>query len=101
MSQYWRLKKQDYFMTAIELQKCLPELEKCSIERIENHLRGSQLVFYKKENVRTSFVMRITLPLSFVAMIVLFIGMPINYIISGKWGYKRNWIANWFRSLGF
>jgi hypothetical protein len=100
-SKFWRLTKQDYFMTAIELKKRIPELKNVDADRIIDNLRGTNLYFYKHESVPTPFWIRFTLPLGLITMLILFIFMPVNYIIVGKWGYKWQWLTNWLRALGF
>ena len=101
MSTFWRLRKTDYYMTAIDLKKRIPELSKVDAEYITSRLRGSNMEFYKRETVKTPFYSRLTLIPALVLMLVLFIFMPVNYIISGKWGYKWIWLKNWLNSLGF
>ena len=101
MSFYWKQRRLDYNSVAFELQNRIPELKKCNYDDIADHLRGSNLEFYKREKVETSLFIRFTLPFALIFMLILLIGMPINYIISGKWGYRVEWINNWFKSLGF
>ena len=101
MAFYWRLKKKNYYFTAIELKKLIPELKKCSAEEIENNLRGSDMEFFYSEKIKTPLMIRITLPIALIVVLLLVLGMPLNYIICGKWGYKWEWLSNWLRSLGF
>lgn len=101
MSIFWRLTKQDYYFTAIELKKIIPELKHCDTGHITSHLRGSNMEFYYLEQIKTPFWIRLTLPFGLLTMLILLIISPINYIISGHWGYKVQWLSNYFRSLGF
>jgi hypothetical protein len=99
-SHFWRLRKQDYDRVAIELRKRIPELKGRDIEMITDNLRGSNLQFYLKESVPTPIWIRFTLPFCLIVILILFLMMPVNYIIVGKWGYKWQWLSNWLRALG-
>jgi hypothetical protein len=99
MKTYWRLKKMDKFSSAVELINRIPELKKINSEYIIDNMRGSNMEFYYKEEIKTSLLIRLTLPFALIIMLILLIVMPINYIISGKWGYKWLWFANWLESL--
>ncbi len=101
MSTFWRLSRKDGYFTAIELKRILPELKNSYTETIEDNLRHSDLEFYYKEKVKSPFWIRLTLPFALLVMLTLFILMPINYIITGHWGYKFVPLTNWLRSLGF
>jgi len=101
MKTFWRLRKKDLYTVAIDLKKSIPELQKLPADDIENYLRGLDMVFYYREKVNTSVLIRLTLPFAFILMIILFVLTPINYIITGHWGYKMKWLANWFSALGF
>ncbi len=101
MAFYWRLRKKDYYFTAIELQKRLRGLKNSSVDDIENDLRGTNLQFYYTESVSASLWIRLTLPFAFIVMIGLIIFMPINFMITGRWGYKWESLTNWFRAVGF
>ena len=100
-STFWRLRKQDYYMAAMELKKRIPELKNVDSETITSQLRGSNLQFYKQESIPTPIWVRFTIPFGLIVMLILFLMMPVNYIIVGKWGYKWQWLTNWFRALGF
>lgn len=98
---FWRLRRQDYWMAAIELKRAIPELKDSDTDRLASYIRSSKLNFYEQEKAPTSRWMRITLPFGLIAMLILFILMPINYMIVGQWGYKWRWLTNWLRALGF
>lgn len=91
----------DYYMSAIELKKRIPELKNCDADIITSQLRGSKLQFYEQERIATPIWKRLTLPLGLIVMLALLILTPINYIVTGKWGYKWAWLTNWLRALGF
>ena len=100
MKIFWRLKKADYYFTAIELKKRIPELKGLNADTITDNLRGSNLEFFYKEKVETNVLIRLTLPFALIIGLILFIFSPINYMITGHWGYKTKWLTNWFKALG-
>lgn len=101
MANFWQIKKKDYYSTAIELKKRLPWLKSVDIDEITDHLRGSGLGFVKEESVKTPYWMRLTLPFGLIFILLLLITSPIKYMVTGTWGYKVQWIANWLKALGF
>jgi len=101
MSFYWKLKKVDYYWAAIELKDRLPELKNADTEMIADNLRGSKLNFYSRSEKKTPFWIRVTLPFAVICLLLLFLFMPINYFITGEWGYELEFFANWMRKLGF
>ncbi len=101
MSYFWRLKHKDNFQVAIDLKKNIPELKNVSVEHLENNLNDTSLEFYALEKEVKPFWLRMTLPLAFLIWLILFVFLPINYIIIGRWGYRWEWIKNWFSALGF
>lgn len=101
MAIYWKVKKLDYFSVALELKNRIPELKKIDCEIIADKLRGSNLEFYKTVEMETPFFIRLTLPFAVIFFLLLLIFMPINYFITGEWGYKIEWFKNWMNKLGF
>ena len=88
-------------MTAMDLSKSIPELKNVSAEHISDHLRGTDLEFYYSERVETPFYIRLTMPFCLIVMIIFLILSPLNYIVTGKWGYRWVWLSNWVTSVGF
>ncbi len=101
MSFFWRLKKINYYFAAIKLHKILSKLNKYSVEEIEDELRSSNLEIYEEERIQNNILIRLTMPFALLTMLVLILLSPINYILSGHWGYKWLPLRNWFRALGF
>lgn len=96
---FWRLKRENYYNTASELQKRIPELKKVDVEIITSHLRGSNLDFYKQEKKPIKLGIRLTLPFALIVMLILIILTPINYLITGRWSYRMLWLLNWLKAL--
>ena len=101
MSNFWEIKTEDYYWTAIELQKRIPELKQCHTDDIVSNLRGSGLFIVKKQSVKRPVWIRFTLPFAIVFFIALLLFLPIKFIVTGSWSYNNEMIANWFRSVGF
>lgn len=101
MKTFWRLTKMDYHQAAFRLKEVLPELSKKYSDEIVNHLRGTDLQFYYVEKVKQPVWIRLTLPIALIVMLTLFLLLPVNFIITGHWGYKYAPLTNWLRSLGF
>lgn len=82
--------------------KVFPELSKIDSEEMYNRLRELKIDFYYEERTPVKFWVRLTLPFAIITMLLMFIGLPLNFIITGKWGYslgEKNRLLNWFRSL--
>ena len=58
MKFFWKKTRSDYYFTAIELRKVIPELKNVDIEHIESHLRGTNLEFYKTSKKEVTGLIR-------------------------------------------
>ncbi len=101
MANFWRITKRDYYWTALELKKILPELKQSFSDDIADNLRGSGLGFVSEESVPKPFWIRISLPFGLILLVFLLITSPIKFMVTGTWGYKVQWLSNWFKALGF
>lgn len=97
----WRLKRKDYDDFAYDLKRNLEELDRTDTDYIANIIRSMNVTIYKNEKVETPLWIRFTIILFPIAYIVLFAFLPINYIITGKWGYNIKWLKDWVDALGF
>jgi len=101
MKFYWYKRKIDYFSVAMELKKVIPELKVSTSDHIEDCLRGSGLEFYRVTNKKVPVFIRLTLPFAAITFVVLFLTLPIKFMVTGKWGYDNERLRNWFTSLGW
>jgi len=99
MNFYWKLNKCNYFFTAIELKKRIKELDKIDAYYIADCLKGSNLEFYQETKEKVPFGVRLTIIPAILVIILLWIFLPINFIITGRWSYEFKWMENWFRML--
>jgi hypothetical protein len=101
----------------------LIDLKKCENLSVENWLIENipELTVYQKEKIRDNEIVRfapfyfmernkkvnnILLRFSIIAippiLLLLIIGLPFNYFITGKWGYsyKMRWFGKWISACG-
>lgn len=94
---FWKYKTEHSSTVAYNLKRSIPELKHVSTETIEYAVR--KYTFLSQEKTKAAWWIRLTLPLAIVAWILLFIYLPVNYVIKGEWGYSNTWVENWFRQL--
>jgi len=83
-------------------KKVFPELSKLSSEEMVDRLIELRMDFYYEEKEPVSFWIRLTLPFALLTMLLMIVGLPLTFLITGKWGYSlgnKNRLLNWFRSL--
>ena len=83
-------------------KKVFPELSKLSSEEMANRLIELKMDFYYEEKKPVNIWIRLTLPFALLTMIVMIVGLPITFLITGNWGYslsEKNRLLNWLRSL--
>lgn len=90
-AQDWEVK--EYFAENLNLSN---EQKRILSEVIEK----STFYFYKEKDYQPNFLLRLTILLFPIAYLLVLVGLPINFIITGKWGYgKVNWFLNWLNNL--
>lgn len=100
MATFFKRKTASQYQIIRCLRECFPEeLKRLRNDEIESRVNGSNLIFLKKEKKTVHPLMRLTLPFAGITMLILFIGLPINFIFTGKWGYRWNWLGNWLTAL--
>lgn len=83
-------------------KKVFPELSNISNEELCDRFIELNIDFYYEEQTPVSFWDRLTLPFAIITMFIMFFGIPINFLLTGRWYYElgdKNRILNWFRSL--
>ena len=79
-----------------------PELNKISYSELCERWKSLGVTLYTEELTIVSKWNRLTLPFALILMLLMFIGLPFVFMITGKWSYghgKNSRILNWFRSL--
>lgn len=79
-----------------------PELNKVSSEEMCDRWISLGIEFYTEETTEVKVWIRLTLPFALILLVLMFIGLPFAFIITGKWSYgsgDKSRILNWFRQL--
>ncbi len=85
-----------------KFRELFPELRKVDSEELADRFIDLGLDFYTEEKTPVKTWVRFTLPFAIVLMLLMFIGLPFAFLITGKWSYplgEKNRILNWFKSL--
>ena len=101
MSNFWEIKKRDYYWTAMELKKHLPQLKDVLTDDIADHLRGSGLGIVIEKRKPSPLWARLALPITLIFILLLLITLPIKFMITGTWSYQSERLSNWFKASGF
>ena len=83
-------------------KKVFPELSKLSSEEMADRLIELKMDFYYEEKEPVKIWVRLTLPFALLAMIIMIVGLPLTFLITGNWGYslgEKNRLLNWFKAL--
>lgn len=83
-------------------RKVFPELNKLTNEELCDRFIDLKLDFYYEKKTPVNIWIRLTLPFALVAILLMLLALPINFLVTGQWGYslgKENKILNWFKSL--
>lgn len=84
------------------IYEMVPELTVYQKEKIRQYdLRCClDLYFFKEKNRVYNIWLRLTILPFILVWIILFIGLPINFIITGNWGYSKiKWFDTWRNSI--
>jgi hypothetical protein len=82
------------------IKKNIPELSPYQKEHIRDRemVRSSPFYFYKrKKKEKVSILWRFTIIAVPVYILLLYLSLPIKMIITGSWGYGRNFIDKFHR----
>ena len=95
------LKKASDFKVEDWLKKEL-ELSSYQISKLHQHeiVRFSPFEFYVRRDKTKNPWIRLTIVIFPIVWILLFIGLPINYLFTGRWGYSKiEWVSKWMNIL--
>jgi hypothetical protein len=99
LKRVWSHNEMNYIPNFYEV---FPELNKTSREELCDRWYKLGIDFYTEEKTSVPFWVRFTLPFAIILILLMWVGLPIVFLITGKWTYplsKENRILNWFRSL--
>lgn len=100
MNTYYKLRRLSDKEVIKRFKDGIPEFENMSHEKIRDYLSESNLEFFESVECKTSAWHRLMLPFALVLYLVMFLCLPITFMVTGVWGYKNLMILNWFKSLG-
>ena len=83
-------------------REAFPELSKVKDENLGCAFQNLKMRFYYLEETPVSPLIRLTLPFGLVLWALMFLSLPLVFVITGKWGYGlgvKNRVYNWFRAL--
>lgn len=63
----------------------------------EEIIERAPFYFFKRKKYQPNIWLRLSIVLFPFVWLLLFIGLPFNYIITGRWGYGKRWnfIVDW------
>ena len=85
-----------------KFREIFPELNKVSSDDLRAKWIELGVDFYTDKKTPVKTWMRFTLPFAITLMILMIIGIPFCFLITGTWAYplgEKNRILNWFRSM--
>lgn len=83
-------------------KETFPELKNVSSEDLCDRWVKLKIDFYMEIQKPVKLWIRLTLPFAFLAFILMLVGLPFCFLITGKWYYpetKKMIVRNWFRAL--
>lgn len=83
-------------------RETFPELNQVSSEELCNRWCDLGIEFYTQEKKPVPVWIRFTLPFALIMILLMFLSLPVVFLITGKWGYgfnEKNWVYNWFKML--
>lgn len=86
-----------------KFRETFPELNKLSYDELCERWRSLGIDLYTEEKTDAPRWIRLTLPFALILLVLMFISLPVVFMITGKWSYgtgEKSRILNWFRALG-
>lgn len=83
-------------------KKVFPELKHVSSEEMADRFIELGLDYFTETKKPVKWWIRLTLPFAIIVWLLMLIGLPITFLIIGKWGYgfnDDNFLYNWFKAL--
>ena len=86
------------------LIKNIPELTAYQKEKIHDSemIRFSPFYFMERNKKVKNILLRFTIIAMLPVLILLIVGLPFNFFITGSWGYgsKMRWYGRWVSACG-
>jgi hypothetical protein len=84
-----------------KIRELTPYQKKCI--RDEQIIRFAPFYFMERRKKTNNILLRFTIIFILPVLLLLFIGLPFNFFITGTWGYgyeKMKWYSKWTSSCG-
>jgi len=97
------LKKVNDYTVEDWLENNIKELTPYQKEWIRDQeiVRSAPFEFYERRKKIDNIFIRLSVIVMPVVFCVIVIGLPINFLIKGKWGYNSlNWYSKWVSACG-
>jgi len=97
------LKRIDNYEVEKWLEDKIPELTTYQKERIRDDeiVRFAPFYFYKRRKKVNNVFIRLSAIFIIPVFLVLIIGLPFNFLITGNWGYSGlKWYSKWTNACG-
>lgn len=99
------LKRASNFEVEEWLEKNIVELTTYQKQKMSEDeiIRFSPFKFFKHRKKVDNILVRLTVIFIPIVWIILFLTLPINFLITGNWGYKYdklNWFNKWRNACG-
>lgn len=79
------------------------DYQKSLLRSNEDIIRYAPFKFYKRKPKQDNMWIRLTLVFVPLVWLIMILGLPLNFILTGIWGYPNNkvykFIMNWFHLL--
>jgi len=85
------------------IEKSIPELTAYQKQKIRENeiIRFAPFYFMERRKKTNNILLRFTIIFMLPIFLLLIIGLPINFFITGSWGYKKiKWYSKWVNSCG-
>jgi hypothetical protein len=108
MNRYFQLKKISAEAASRKISAAIDDaggyISHSQREDLANAIIDCELqVFVAEKKDAAPIWLRFTLPIAVIAIIILILFLPINFLITGRWTYKNSGITllilNWFSAL--
>ena len=88
------------------LDKKIKDLTPYQKEWIRNEeiVRFAPFYFMERRKKTNTILLRFTIVFMLPILLLLIVGLPFNFFITGSWGYnfeKMKWYSNWTSKCGF
>lgn len=82
-------------------KETFPELKHLTNGELASRFKKLNLRFYEEKEVAVNKWVRLTLPFALIIMLLMFLFLPIWYMVTGRWTYSidKGRLYNWIRSL--